>query len=247
MLTYVILALGMLSLTAFLIIRVKKCGVESTLLKTLTSAFFILTAIVAFVSNESVSPIFAGFILFGLVMGLIGDIVLDLKVNYPADSDKYLYGGMSAFAVGHVSYMVAIYMSFSWNLVTLLVPMAIAVVLALGAVFSGPLMGLKYGKFTLPSLIYAFLLSFMMFASGAAAISTNFSTLWVIMFVGAVLFLISDLILSQSYFTVKEEKDGEGKVLSVSYPKAKTPVLVITNHITYYAAQFLIALSILFF
>ena len=245
--TYVILALGMLSMTAFLIVRVKKCGVESTLLKTLTSAFFILTAVVAFISNRGVTPIFAGFIIFGLVMGLIGDIVLDLKVNYPKDSDKYLYAGMSAFAVGHVSFMVAIYMSFSWTLVTLLVPMAIAVVLACGAVFSGPLTGLKYGKFTVPSLIYAFLLSFMMFASGAAAIVTGFSTLWVIMFVGAVMFLISDLILSQSYFTVKEEKDSDGKLLSVTYPKATTPILVITNHITYYAAQFLIALSILFF
>ena len=51
-----------------------------------------------------------------------------------------------------------------------------------------------------------------------------------IMFVGLVFFLISDLILSGTYF-------GEGK---------DRPVDVITNHAAYYIAQFIIATSIAF-
>ena len=50
------------------------------------------------------------------------------------------------------------------------------------------------------------------------------------LFVGGVFFLISDLILSGTYF-------GEGK---------DRPVDIVTNHMTYYIAQYLIALSIAF-
>ena len=50
------------------------------------------------------------------------------------------------------------------------------------------------------------------------------TTLW-LFFTGAVLFLISDLILSGTYF-------GTGK---------RRPKDVISNHIFYYAAQYLIA------
>ncbi len=50
------------------------------------------------------------------------------------------------------------------------------------------------------------------------------------MFAGGIFFLISDLILSGTYF-------GEGK---------NRPVDIIINHVTYYIAQFLIASSLLF-
>jgi len=48
-------------------------------------------------------------------------------------------------------------------------------------------------------------------------------------FIGALLFLLSDLVLSGTYF-------GTGK---------RRPVDVILNHILYYAGQFLIAGSVL--
>ena len=51
-----------------------------------------------------------------------------------------------------------------------------------------------------------------------------------LMFAGLVLFLVSDLILSGTYF-------GEGK---------NRPVDVVSNHVTYYFGQFLIALSLLY-
>ena len=51
-----------------------------------------------------------------------------------------------------------------------------------------------------------------------------------LLFIGLIFFLISDLILSGTYF-------GEGK---------NRPVDVVTNHVTYYVGQFLIALSLLY-
>ena len=50
------------------------------------------------------------------------------------------------------------------------------------------------------------------------------------MFIGGILFAISDLVLSGTYF-------GEGK---------ERPIDFILNYITYYGAQFTIAFSIMF-
>ena len=52
----------------------------------------------------------------------------------------------------------------------------------------------------------------------------------VMMFVASIFFAVSDFILSGTYF-------GEGK---------SRPVDIITNHATYYIAQYLIALSLCF-
>lgn len=253
-LVYVSLALGVIATVFFLYVRVKHGGVKGVLTKTLASVFFILTAVFSFIAKkEVVSVEFGSLVIMGLVFGLIGDIVLDLKVVYPADGDMYLFSGMASFALGHICYLTAIYLevakiiSIEANLIVLLVPMAIAVVFALLAVLGGPLMKLKYGKFTAPSLIYAFLLAFMMCATGAALIVTKgLSPLWIVMFVGAVMFVVSDLILSQQYFFVVKKTNENGEEV-IERPKAMTPSLVIVNHATYYIAQFLIAMSIFAF
>ena len=219
-LVYVTLALGVIATVFFLYVRVKHGGVKGVLTKTLASVFFILTAVFSFIAKkEVVSVEFGSLVIMGLVFGLIGDIVLDLKVVYPADGDIYLFSGMASFALGHICYLTAIYLevakiiSIEANLIVLLVPMAIAVVFALLAVLGGPLMKLKYGKFTAPSLIYAFLLAFMMCATGAALIVTKgLNPLWIIMFIGAVMFVVSDLILSQQYFFVVKKTNENGEV-----------------------------------
>ena len=90
---------------------------------------------------------------------------------------------------------------------------------------------LKYGKFKLISFCYALCLfgtcSFSLFL----AIQNGFQiqTLNMI-FIGAILFAVSDLVLSGTYF-------GENK---------DRPIDFILNYITYYGAQFTIAFSLLF-
>lgn len=152
---------------------------------------------------------------------------------------------MISFALGHICYLTAIYLKFyTGNLLTLLLPIGLAVAFALAAVLSGPLMKLKYGKFKGLSMLYAFLLSFMMFATGAALIVTRGkSVMWIVMFVGAVMFIISDLILSTMYFTERQVMQEDGSII-IERPKTMTPSLVILNHATYYIAQFLLAMSI---
>ena len=63
-------------------------------------------------------------------------------------------------------------------------------------------------------------------------IATGFETVWIVMTVGGIFFIISDLILSGMYFDIEKSKN--------------TPVNIVLNHATYYIAQFVIAASIMF-
>lgn len=253
---YFSLLLGVAAVVFFLIIRIKVGGVKGMLAKILPSVCFVLIGVVGAMTNTTgISIDFTVLILFGLVFGLIGDILLDLKLAYPQDNDAYLFSGMAAFALGHISYLTAIYKTMGKFVdlgskpIVVWLPILLAAVFACAAVFGGKLLKLKYGKFTVPSLIYAFLLSLMMFATGAGLIAKKSNnTMWIIMFCGAVMFVVSDLILSQQYFHEIEVKVGGKKgVTQTIYPKAKDPVLTVINHATYYAAQFLVALTIFFF
>ena len=89
------------------------------------------------------------------------------------------------------------------------------------------LMKMQFGKFLIPSIIYAFLLTLFLACTIIAGFLTAFTVPIIMLVVGAGLFLLSDLVLSMIYF------DGH-----------ESNALVIINHVLYYAAQFLIALSI---
>ena len=75
-------------------------GVIGTMLKALASIGFIAVAITAIfmggVTGDGISVRPAIFIVAGLIMGLIGDIVLDLKVVYQRSEEEgiYLTSGM---------------------------------------------------------------------------------------------------------------------------------------------------------
>ncbi|HKL94499.1 MAG TPA: lysoplasmalogenase [Clostridia bacterium] len=245
-LVYVVLALGILATLFFVYVRIKKGGVVAMLTKTLASVLFILTAVFAFIANKNIDSVYGLLIILGLVFGLIGDIVLDLKYCYPLDNDIYTFAGMGSFALGHICYLIAIYSNFyTGNLVTLLVPIAIAIVFSSVAIFGGPKLGMNYGKFKVPSLIYAFLLSFMLFTNVIFCIYSGTASrlFWVLMAIGGFMFIASDLALSQTYFVYKKVTDENGNEVQKLIYENK-PGFVAFIHITYYAAQFLIAMSL---
>lgn len=244
-LLYVILGLGALALIFFLYLRVKKGGVVGMLSKTVTSVFFILTAVVACIANDKFNATFGLLIVMGLVFGLIGDIVLDLKYCYPRDNDIYTFFGMGSFALGHICYLLAIYLTYyTGNLVTLLVPLGLGLVFGSVAVFGGSKIGMDYTKFKVPALIYGFLLSFMMFTNIIFCIY-NPSIFWILMAIGGVMFIASDLALSQTYFVYKNVIDESG-VETKKLIHENKPGFVIFIHVTYYVAQFLIAFALFF-
>lgn len=235
MLTYILLVLGGLFLTCFLLFRTKEGGMLPAALKTVTSFLFVATAVAGAVNNYVVTGTvgvpkltFMGLVILGLVCGLIGDLTLDLKVTYQATnlrhSDIYTFFGMAAFGIGHILYVVAVALFFGFSAWTILIAVG-----ATAAIFSVSLflLKMKFGKFLIPSILYALLLTLFLACTVAGGLIASFTLPVILLVVGAALFLLSDLVLSMIYFDGNESR-----------------VLIVVNHVLYYAAQFLIALSV---
>ena len=230
--------LGVICLIMFLRARIRKPSGVSLIWKTLTSACFLAFAFCGMrrtadqAAGNGSDGLFAALVVAGLFCGLLGDIWLDLKWNCPEEDRRYTFAGFWSFAAGHGFYLAALLIC-EWmgnGVGWMLVPLLLAIVLGIAVGAAGPLMHLDYGPFRGITMFYGAMLIGTTLLSGSLLIRSGFSSprLW-LFFVGAVLFLLSDLVLSGTYF-------GVGK---------RRPVDIIVNHVLYYAGQFMIAGSIL--
>lgn len=225
-----VLIVGAVFLIAFLKQRVKKATAKAAVTKAAVSVCFILSWLILSYKHMSMYAMGIGG---GLLFGLLGDIWLDLKFCYREDSDYYTNMGFLSFAIGHFFYIAAIVAGTvgGFKPLSILPAAGVAVLVGLVVYFGEKVMGLKYGKYKIISTLYGALLFGMTAFALFSAIFSGFAANphLIVMTVGGVLFAISDLILSGTYF-------GTGK---------NRPVDIITNHVTYYAAQFVIAGSLL--
>jgi hypothetical protein len=224
---YLIIFLGAIALTLFLMARDRKGSVKALLLKTTTSFLFISVAFASFMVNsgQGVAAFFA-LIIMGLICGLIGDIILDLKIMYKESASLYQHGGMVAFLVGHLFYLAALIIYFGFNWTPLLIAVVLAFIIALVSKF---ILKFNFAEHTLDTYAYTFFLSYMMTQACYAAITHGFTACTILLAAGSILFLLSDLILVMTYYDNKDSKP-----------------FIAANHILYYAAQFTIALSVLY-
>lgn len=224
---YLVLFLGAIALTLFLIARDRNGSPEALLLKTITSFLFIVVAFASFLVNSipEVTTFFM-LIMMGLICGLIGDIVLDLKIMYKESSSLYQHGGMAAFFVGHTFYLAAllIYFGFSWMAAVAALILAIIIVCV-----SKFILKFNFAQHSIDTYAYSFALSYMMTQACYAAITQGYTTSTVLLAAGAILFLLSDLVLVMTYYDNKDSKP-----------------FIVVNHTLYYGAQYSIALSILY-
>ncbi|MCD8022763.1 MAG: lysoplasmalogenase [Lachnospiraceae bacterium] len=232
-----ILIVGFVYLILMIVTRMRGPSWLATVLKSFTSFFYLMTLGTA-VLAEGIHLQYALFIGGGLLLGLLGDVWLDLKYLYPEDSDTWTTMGFLVFALGHFFYLAAVF-SVSGIQVWAFVAGIIAALIAIAFVFFGEKpMHLRYGKFKSVSTAYGALLFFMaVYTLGCAAIQRNLGLL--IMGIGGVFFLLSDLVLSRIYFgESKADKGEEGE------PGGR-PALVAVNYILYYIGQYMIASSVL--
>lgn len=209
--------------------RSEKASISSLVLKTISSVCFILCGV--FATKTVGGSSFNLLIIVGLIFGLIGDIILDLKIMYPEQSNQYFVVGTSAFAIGHFFYFLSavlynINMISSHLLWNILASVGVAILLTLAIIFSSKKMGLNFGKMFYIVVGYSVILTFMVSFSISIAI---FCPMFWIFACGMILFFASDLVLSMQYFGGKDQK-----------------VWIWVNHVLYYLAQVMIALSILF-
>ena len=224
---YLTLAAGLIVTVGFLFSRSKGAGIKNLFFKMASSLCFLLTAVFAVIAKPDISY-YGVLIIMGGALGLCGDITLDLKFIYPKDNHGYLLSGFIFFALGHIFYNAAIiwYNQLKWWWVLICIAVAIAV--AVANTLSGKMLGLDFGKYRNIVMLYSAVLAATAFISILAAFVTH-SAAMIAFAVGAVLFLLSDVVLSFTYF-------GKG------WDK---PVHIFVNHLLYYAAQFIIASTII--
>ena len=227
----VLCLIGVISLIFYVREKLRACSVKALIIKAFVSVLFIAVGFCALWTNVSRAGF---FVLGGLVCGILGDIWLDLKYIYPDDDTPFTFSGFVSFAVGHVLFISGMLLDFKAFVTPAALWITAGLSLALGfaTVLSGPLMKLNYGKFKGISMLYGPLLfgtALIAFVLGRAAGFEN--TGLTMMCVGGLLFALSDLVLSGTYFGVGRDR----------------PVDIIANYAFYYGAQFTIAMAILFF
>lgn len=231
----------LISVMVFLVERLKKCSVKATVLKATSSLFFVILACVAVL----IKPENAGYgimFIIGMVLCTIGDIWLDLKYVHKEYDEQYTFVGIGSFMVSHVFYLVGILLAYpefiGWQ-----VALAIfsASTIAIVERFISNKTGFEYGKFKGLTFVYSIVImltvTFSLNGMNAfgwlpmlgGAEMPDVLPRFVTMNVGTLIFALSDLALSIAFF----KKNGN------------TKANVIWVHITYYLAQFLLALSIL--
>jgi hypothetical protein len=220
---YITLAITILLSIIFIIVRATKGGLIAFLTKTLASFSLVASTFVVIGLIPSPYKLVMSLIGIGLLCGMIGDMVLDLKVIY--DNDKiYLNSGMLSFGLGHIAYFIGLTIYANALNIELLIPILVsvggAILLTAGTILSSKTMKLDFGKFLWQTIGYSFALTFMAIYSLMLAINGG---VW-LLFVGFVLFFLSDIVLSFQYFG--------GKI--------SNKALIVINHALYYAAQIII-------
>ena len=141
---------------------------------------------------------------------------------------------MYAFALGHIFYIVSLFVEYyvPGNIWYIILPFATAAALVAIYMLIANKVGINFGKKMLPfGLFYLFCLTSMLSSSFYFNILHSFSNVTLVMFmIGAMFFAASDFMLTGSYF-----KEGQR-------PKAYNAAY----SVCYYVAQFVIAFALFF-
>ena len=219
MLEYGLTVLVAVSAAFFIFFKVRTKGGIVTATKALAAVSFVTLGFVAL----SKSPGKAGFImLFGLVLGMVGDIFLDASHVCPEEK-AFLPLGMAAFAIEHIAVFCAVTAACGFHILYFGISLAFGAVTALAVLFAVR-KNMNFGELFYPSAIYASLLTATMAYYILMAVLGGLA---VTLAIGAVLIFISDFII---LFILFGEKD--------------TVKMNVFNLSTYFAAQIMYALSL---
>lgn len=155
------------------------------------------------------------------VFCFLGDYFLAKKENEKKESNFIL--GLVAFLIGHCTFLVAFQYVQPMNVYTFILPL-VGVIIVCG------LMQLKYmevGKLKVPVVVYTYFVTALFIKCLQVTIHGDGTLFYILVFLGGLLFLVSDLIILFLYFYKKKYK-----------------ILQFLNLLTYYSATFLLGLSI---
>ncbi len=219
MLEYGLTVLVAVSAAFFIFFKVRTKGGIVTATKAIAAVSFVTLGFVAL----SKSPGKAGFImLFGLVLGMVGDIFLDASHVCPEEK-AFLPLGMAAFAIEHIAVFCAVTAACGFHILYFGISLAFGAVTALAVLFAVR-KNMNFGELFYPSAIYASLLTATMAYYILMAVLGG---LTVTLAIGAGLFFISDFI-----------------ILFILFGGKDTAKMNVFNLSTYFAAQVMYAFSL---
>lgn len=229
------------SVIAFIVVRVRQGGIKAVFLKTLSSLLFTVSACVAVLikpENQNYGILF----IIGMVFCIVGDIWLDLKYVHKDYDEPYTFIGILSFMISHIFYVTGILVAYPeyipWQIaLAIFSALFISVVERIISIKTG----FEYGKFKWLTFVYSIviMLTVTFSLNGMNAFGwlpvlggepmPDVLPRFVTMNIGTLIFALSDLSLSIAFF----KKGGN------------TKLNVIIIHITYYIAQYLLTISIL--
>lgn len=108
MLTGIILlcVLGMAVQASFIAVEHRKKYVGAVCLKGTASLIFIVIGVIAFGAARDTA--FARLVLIGLILGGVGDVLLNLRFVFEKMGQKIFLAGIAAFLAGHILYLAAL-------------------------------------------------------------------------------------------------------------------------------------------
>lgn len=159
----------------------------------------------------------------GLFLGALGDILLNLRFVFNKHGQMFFLAGIAAFLAGHIIYLCSLIM-LSKNILVCVIVGAVLAAILLTIIFKSFEVKLAFKIF---GVLYIGAVCLMAVFAVVNAIDFGFSTFSLVYAIGAVLFLVSDVVL----------------IFNTFGPQQKFS-LRITNLSLYYIGQLLIALSV---
>lgn len=220
--TYLLIGLGILDQIIFIINEHNKKYVTADIFKGLASLMFVTIGFSAYKMNPDSN--LAKYIFIGLIFGMFGDILLNLRFVFEKNGQKIFLVGILAFLIGHILYLIALLPHAQKTIYCVIIG---AVLAALLLTYIFKTMEVKMA-FKIFGVVYLGAVIIMTCIALGIAIFTP-STQAIIYAIGAVLFTASDIVLIFNTFS------GVSKFS-----------LRITNLSLYYIGQLLIAISLFF-
>ena len=180
-------------------------------LKGTASLVFVLIGFIGYLSAGQTN--IPRLILFGLILGAVGDILLNLR--YLAEKKKtfFFIAGSSAFFAGHIMYLAALFMISD----SIMIPVIAGIVVTVIAETLAERKTIAPLIFKILGGLYIAAVVFMACMAVSNAV-TCCSTGRILFAVGAVLFLISDMVLILNTFGKEPKMFWSGICLTLYYP-----------------------------
>lgn len=196
---------------------------EGMMCKFMASFGFISIAVVGYCTNP-VDTYYFCMMCFSCMFGFFGDVLLGIKEVAPTFKSKLVALGTLYFLASHVFSLCAFVSSSGFNAFALISGVAGALL----ALIMMKVLKMKIDKKLRPVMAVYYAVLIYKAASAAVLAFGTGETPFIVAFIGAILFLVSDTCLALLYFTPVKRKN----------------IWVTVELSTYYPAQILLAMSV---